>query len=381
MPVLSSFGYFTARYYGITNQEFLFDYEKSAKAIVKTSIDYQYDTGAGMSMLGALPLTLAFLNEYDGLAPGWVNGPIHDILGVKYARFPGRELAVDAPFQFIGEEYMKVTEYDDLIADPQRFIAEELLPRSLRNLRNPGSAKGMATMFAWGEEYRRYADREAKLSAELRSYGFPRFTSGISYAPLDFIGDFLRDIKNVLFDCYRVPDKVKQAAEVLRDLIVEMVRISVKGKEPGSVQFIPLHLNEYFSPRQYNEFYWPTLKEVVEEMIKLGVTPELFYEGQHEAHLETILELPKGKTISRFEKTDLAKAKEIIGDHSCIIGGPPSSLFLGPVERIDPYVKGLFDNVKYGGGFMLSPAVSVPAAAKPENVKALMDAAIKYGSY
>ena len=209
--MLSSFGYFTAKYYGITNHEFLYDYEKAAKAIIKTSIDFQYDTGAGMAMLGALPYTLAFLNEYDGLVPGWVNGPIHDILGVKYARFPGRELAVDAPFQFIGEEYMKVTEYDDLIADPQKFIAEKLLPRSLRNLENPHSAKGMATMFKWGEEYRRYADAGAKLSTELKSYGFPSLTSGMSYAPLDFIGDFLRDIKNVILDCYRVPDKVKQA--------------------------------------------------------------------------------------------------------------------------------------------------------------------------
>ena len=381
MPILSSFGYFTAKYNGITNHEFLYDYDKSAKAILKTSIDFQYDTGAGMSMLGALPLTLAFLNEYDGLVPGLVNGPIHDILGVRYARFPGRELSVDAPFQFIGEEYMKVSEYDDLIADPQRFIAEKLLPRSLRNIEDPHSAKGMATIFKWGEEYRRYADARAELAAELRSYGFPSFTSGMSYAPLDFIGDFLRDIKNVILDCYRVPDKVLQAADAIKELIIEMVKISAKGKEPGSVQFIPLHLNEYLSPKQYNEFYWPTLKEVVEEMIKLGITPEIFYEGRHEAHLETILELPKGKTISKFEKTDLRKAKEIIGDHSCIIGGPPSSLFLGPVDKIEPYVKELFADVKEGGGFMLSPGISVPAAGKPENVKALRDAAIKYGSY
>lgn len=379
--MLSSFGYFTPRYYGITNHEFLFDYEKAAKAILKTSIDFQYDTAAGMASLGALPLTIAFLNEYDGLVPGWVNGPVHDILGVKYARFPGREVGENAPFQFIGEEFMKASEYDDLIADPQRFIAEKLLPRSLRNLENPSSAKGMTTMFKWGEEYRRNIEAGAKLSAELRSHGFPSLTSGISYAPLDFIGDFMRDIKNVLFDCYRMPDKVKEAAEAIKDLIVEMVRLSVKGKEPGSVQFIPMHLNEYFSPKQYNEFYWPTLKEVVEEMTKLGIIVEMFYEGQHEAHLETILELPKGKTISRFEKTDLAKAKEIIGDHSCIIGGPPSSLFLGPVDKIDAYVKDLFEDVKDGGGFMLSPAVSIPAAAEPANVKAFMDAALKYGSY
>lgn len=44
----------------------------------------------------------------------WVNGPIHDILGVRYARFPGRELAENTPFQFIGEEYMNVEEYDEL---------------------------------------------------------------------------------------------------------------------------------------------------------------------------------------------------------------------------------------------------------------------------
>jgi uroporphyrinogen-III decarboxylase len=41
----------------------------------------------------------------------------------------------------------------------------------------------------------------------------------------------------------------------------------------------------------------------------------------------------------------------------------------------------LFSNVKEGGGFMLSPGVSIPASARLENVKAFMDAAVKYGSY
>lgn len=381
VPVLASYDYFTARYYGLTAYEYLFDYEKATAAAIKTSVDFGYDTGAGLNSLGALPLTLAFLNESNGLVSGWVNGPVHDILGVRYARFPGRELSRDSPFQFIGEEYMKINEYDDLIADPQRFIAEKILPRSLRSLENPASPKAMAALIRLGVECRRRDEASSRLSNELCRLGFPGFTSGISYAPLDFIGDFLRDIKNVLLDCYRVPEKVKQASEALRDLIVEMVRISVRGIPPGSIQFIPLHLNEYLSPEQYSEFYWPTLKEVVEEMIKLGVTPEIFYEGKHGPHLETILELPKGKTISKFEKTDLVKAKEVIGSHSCIIGGPPSSLFLSTPEKVDTYVMDLFMKVKEGGGFMLSPAVSIPASAKPENVKAFIDAAVKYGSY
>ena len=381
VPVLASYDYFTARHCGLTAHEYLFDYEKAIAAAVKTSVDFGYDTGAGLNSLGALPLTLAFLNESDGLVSGWVNGPVHDILGVRYARFPGRELSQDSPFQFIGEEYMKREEYDDLIADPRRFIAEKLLPRSLRSLEKPTSPKAMAALIHLGMECRRRDEASSRLSDELCSLGFPGFTSGMSYAPLDFIGDFLRDIKNVLLDCYRVPDKVKQASEALRDLIIEMVRISVRGVPAGSIQFIPLHLNEYLSPEQYRELYWPTLKDVIEEMIRLGITPEIFYEGKHEPHLETILELPKGKTISKFEKTDLVKAKEVIGDHSCVIGGPPSSLFLSTPQKIDSYVMELFNNVKEGGGFMLSPGVSIPASARPENVKAFMDAAVKYGSY
>jgi uroporphyrinogen-III decarboxylase len=203
----------------------------------------------------------------------------------------------------------------------------------------------------------------------------------MSYAPLDFIGDFARDIRNTLLDCYRRPDEVKQAAEALKDLIIEMGRIMAKALNPGAIVFIPLHLNEYFSPQQYEEFYWPTLKEVVEDLVRLNIIPEVFYEGQHVQHLEKILELPKGKTISRFEKTDLVKAKQVIGDHSCIVGGPPSSLFFSTPEKVDAYVKELFVDIKAGGGFMLSPAVTLPTEARPECVKALMDAVKMYGLY
>ncbi|HZK25701.1 MAG TPA: hypothetical protein VFC74_10020, partial [Oscillospiraceae bacterium] len=41
-----------------------------------------------------------------------------------------------------------------------------------------------------------------------------------------------------------------------------LLRIALRSKEVGAKEvFIPLHLNEYLSPKQYNEFYWPTLKE------------------------------------------------------------------------------------------------------------------------
>jgi len=381
VPLLGGFGYFSASYGGLSHYEFLFDYEKASEAVIKTAVDFQYDTAGGFSRLGALPFTLAFLREYEGSVSTWVNGPIHDILGVQYARFPGRELAEDTPFQFIGQEFMKPEEYDELIADPTRFIVEKILPRSCRSLEEPGSPKAMAALIKWGEEIRRSGDATKRLADRLKELGFPGYSSGFSYAPLDFIGDYLRDIKNVLLDTYRMPGKVKEACDSLAELIIEMGEVT-RLKSPGARVFIPLHLNEYFSPKQYGEFYWPTLKRVVNDLVKKGLTPYIFYEGYQDPHLERILELPKGKTVSKFEKTDLRKAKEVIGDHSCIVGGPPTSLFMaGTPAKVNEYVKDLLVDLKPGGGYIMSPDVSIPYTAKPENVKALADAVKQYGAY
>jgi hypothetical protein len=382
VPILGEFGFFSASHAGLTHHEFLFDHDKASEAVIKTAVDFGYDTAGGISRLGALPFTLAFLKDYGGLFAGGVNGPVHDILGVRYARFPGRELPENMPFQFIGEEFMKAEEYNELIEDPSRFLAEKLIPRSCRSLEDPGSAKAMASLIRWGAESSRSERASTRLKEELKRLGFPAFSGGFSYAPLDFIGDYLRDIKNVLLDVYRVPDKVKRATEALAPLIIEMGRMVRQSVPEGTRVFIPLHLNEYFSPKQYGEFYWPTLKKVIKELTDDNLIPYIFYEGYHDAHLETILELPKGKTISKFEKTDLRKAKELIGEHSCIVGGPPASLLMGGTpDKVEAYVEGLLGDLKPGGGFILSMAVSMPSTAKPENVRALVEAVKKHGMY
>jgi hypothetical protein len=368
VPLHGTYGYFAALYGGITIQEFLTDYEKLRAAVVKTSVDFGFDTGGGGGGIYALPLVIAMMREYGGIVPGMLNIPLHKTLDVTYCRFPGVELSRDTPPQFIGQEYMKPDEYDDFIDDTFNFIAEKLLPRHFRNVNPTNPSRTTAAWIRYGEESQRYRSGMDGLAQVLRSYGFPDFGGGFSYAPLDFIGDYVRDIKNVLIDTYRVPDKVKQAAEAVKDVLLELAEITARTATEGSHMFIPLHLNEYFSPKQYNEYYWPTLVEVVKKLVKLGFVPYIYYEGYQDAHLESILDLPKGKTIARFEKTDLAKAKEVIGGHACIIGGPPSSLFLsGTPAKVDEYVKSLLPQVKEGGGFVL--------------VKALKTAVQKYGVY
>ena len=84
-----------------------------------------------------------------------------------------------------------------------------------------------------------------------------------------------------------------------------------------------------------------------------------------------------------FDRTDLTKAKELFGDHACIKGNVPASLLnAGTPQQVEDYVRESIENCKDGGGFMIDGGVAgIPDEAKPENVKAMVDATFKYGVY
>lgn len=306
-------------------------------------------------------------------------GTIHDILGDKCTRYPGREIDENCSPQFIGGTFMAPEEYDQLIEDPVKFIAETVLPRICHNLETP--RKAMAAMVRLGLEVEKITSFVQAVGKDLAELGYPSIPFTLGYAPLDLIGDGLRDEMNLLLDLRRYPDKVKRACEAL---IEPILKVGLALKPFGvKLAFIPLHLNEYLSPKLYKEFYWPYLKEVILRFLDEGIKSFVFFEGRHDAHLETILELPAGWGIAYFEKSDIRKAKKLLKDHTCVMGGVPISLIVsGTPEKIDAYIKELLDEVKPGGGFILAPSVGIAPRETPlENIKALIEAVEKYGKY
>jgi hypothetical protein len=384
VPIFYCGGGIIPAYSGITYYDFLYNYEKARKAIVKYLKDLQFDIpmiGAEVGASGFI-FSLAFV-DYPEIAPFVRNitGPYHDILGDKYTRFPGRELNVNEMLQFIGGEFMKPEEYDELIERPVEFIIGTILPRVCRNLETT-SLQSMVTLTRLGIEVSRFAEFIRAISAELVELGYPDLILGGPYVPLDVIGDFLRNIKGILLDIYRYPDKVKQACTTLLKLVFKFVS-SYKPSEP-KLLFTPLHLNSYLSPKLYNEFYWPYLKEIIIEVNKQGMKPLVFFEGSHDAHLETILELPKGWGIAYFEQTDVRKAKNILAGHTCIMGGIPVSLLIGGTpNKIEEYIKKLMVEVKPGGGFIVATDTMLGLTSQTpiENIKAMLAAVEKYGKY
>ncbi len=389
VPIMVMFGFFPARYVGMSVKEFMYDPEKLWKAQWKTLIDFEPD-------MDQSPYGLRFL------------GPLLETLEFKQLLWPGHGLTSDHSYQFVEGEYMMPDEYDHFLLDPSDFMVRRYWPRvcgalkGLEKLRPLHSIITYYMGFGTGlapfsspevEEALEALKRAGQKSAQIASYGrlyaekakeagFPLQSGGITQAPFDTLGDFFRGTKGLMLDMYRRPDKVITACEKLLPIMLEMVLASTKASGNPRV-FIPLHkgLDGFMSEEQFKKFFWPTLRELMTTLIGNGLVPCPLWEGNCTSRLRIIRDIPAGKACYAFEATDIVKAKKVLGDTVCIRGNVPLSILAtGTPEDVKAYCKKIIDVVGKGGGFILDASSSLDDA-KVENVKAMFEFTKKYGVY
>jgi uroporphyrinogen-III decarboxylase len=135
------------------------------------------------------------------------------------------------------------------------------------------------------------------------------------------------------------------------------------------------------SQKQFETFYWPSLKKVMDALIEEGLIQHMFAEGGFNTRLEAINEFPKGFVGWYFDRTDMARAKKILGDKCLIQGNVPSSLIVtGTPDDVKAYCRKLIEDCGTGGGYLMS-AGAIPDNPKLENVRAMQEAIKEYGCY
>lgn len=344
------------------------------------------------------------------------SGPALDILGMRQIRWPGSAvpgsaLAGDDPFQYVEDEYMRADEYDELINNPEGYFLRKYCPRIFGRL--PGLSRlpnvfslvettGFAstlTGLSKGTEARQAidrllsaADQAGEVMAKLnhadmqirRDHGIPNLFGGITKTPYDIIGDTMRCTLGIVKDIYTRPEKVEAAVEALVPMAVQ-AGIWSAGASPNPFVVIPLHKgsDDFLSPEQFRQFYWPTLKATMQGLIDEGFIPVPFAEGSYDRRLDIIAAdpLPKGRSVWIFDRTDMAAAKEKIGPWACIAGNVPASLFkqAGP-DLLRSYCRDLIETCAPGGGFCLSPGTIINQA-NHENVVAFLECGKRFGAY
>jgi uroporphyrinogen-III decarboxylase len=106
-----------------------------------------------------------------------------------------------------------------------------------------------------------------------------------------------------------------------------------------------------------------------------------FAEGDYEPRLDIIADLPRSSVVWYFEHMDMAKAKNVLGDVSCIAGNVPASLLVTSTPQVvKEACRKLIEVCGPGGGYILTGGAGI-SKGNPDNLHAMMDAAKEYGVY
>jgi len=386
VPFIIPAANFPAFYAGGNLKKVMYDYDELKRAWIKFLRDFETDSYIGAGLI--------------------FSARVFDMIGYKLFKWPGHGLDDNSSsYQFVEGEYMPVEEYDAFIRDPADYLLRYFLPRSsgaLAGLRKLGPMTPFVGIPAWyvmqfgdqdirkayqtlldaGEESVKWMKAVAEVDQAALTSGIPSIWGGISGAPFDLLGDMMRGTQGIMLDMYRRPEKIIEAMErMVPMLLVEAVGMADASGCP--IIAMPLHKGTggFMSNKQYETFYWPTLREVMVGLINEGCVPMPFAEGNYECRLEIIKDLPRGAAIWWFEHMDMAKAKKVLGDTVCIAGNlPVTMLYTATPQEVKEACRKLIETCAPGGGYILTGGAYMDQG-RGENLRAMMEAAKEYGVY
>ena len=357
--------FFPAKYAGITCAEYMFDAKKMTAAYLKTNDDFDFDL--------TFPSCIFNFGRWFTAAQ------------LNLIKIPGRDLMVNSGYQYNEYERLKAEEYGEFLDKGLDFLVDTLVPRispifQMKRYRRPAYVgRVMLEALKW-------VQTTVDVINQATARGHYNLMTGIAFPPYDVMSLIFRDLKGITKDMMKKERKLQ-----LIDLLTKIEPyltplLSALPKFFGKDGiFFPSERAFSLSPRQFEQFYWPTLKKMIVSFVKDGNIPFLVWESDVTHIVHFLLELPTN--ISRrcclmVDQSDIFEVNKILDGHMAIQGNVPlSTMCVGTPKDVEKYCEKMFAELKPGGGFINCAALGIPDEAKPENVHALIKYTQKYGRY
>ena len=361
----------TAVHAGFTCQQVTHDYRYAFEATLKCCRDFDWDA--------TMPNMVAC----------WT-GMIKTI-STSYYAVPGIEIPDDTGFQYLeppeDEAWMRDDEYDAFIKEPIDFLANVWFPRITRHVVPPGSPASFRSniamisgVAAMKNYFAAYGPHIARMKEET---GTPTATAGVLKAPFDIIADKFRGYKALCMDLYRQPDKGLALTE---SLTPHLAYVAERRADPNRKLPVALWLHRgcmpFLSLKQFEKFFWPTLKEIICSLWSKGIQTLFYAEGEWNGNLQYIAELPEKSIVYHVDRGDIFEVHRAVGDKFCISGGIPNDLLaFGTPEEVRQFTKKVIEGVGRDGGYIVDACAIMQNDTKIENLRAMGEAARDYGVY
>jgi hypothetical protein len=353
-----------ARYAGMSIAEYCLNIESAKRAH-----DEAYEKIGRPDMCMPMPLGPMFYFPFSiALAYSFFTG---------HWKFPGITPGYpeDRIYQFIETDIFGKDGYDTLIKDGMhRFIRfDEASARDVVEKAFPAAKFSNDWLLEFKERH-------------IPMWGTYGYSMGMSECPLAICMAY-RGIENLVRDVMYRPDKLIEFAEETNDALIA---IAEQGALMGGIE--PLTIwnggfgswsTDFISPKSYLELVHPYLKKMIHTYVKDGFMVHCHWHNNITPLLEYLKEvIPKKSSVVLYidNLTDIAKTKEILGDHVCIMGNiTPSTLTVGTPKDVEKEVKKVIDAAKGDTGFILS--VETGDDTKLENMQTLVRVGKEYGKY
>lgn len=347
---------------GYKLSEALFDYNKLEEAVCKLHEKYEFDYYMDFGLRNPLRIADALGNtDYIIDDNACALGYVADI------------------------NYMEPEDYDAILENYDKFLWTRCVPRKYPKLCGPN---GKEMLKKTAKEFIKYREFAMYINEKMaKDYGVPPCLLGVpsffNFYEILYLN--LRGMKSLSIDLRRIPDKVKAVCEAQRNgRAFEKYKASAQpgtDMNSGPDFLIPMLGHNILSKKQFEEFYWPYLKEIFDFAEKYDKIVHIFAESENSRFYEFFKQAPKGHVVVHFENDDLFKAKKEIGDRVCLCGGMPVDLLgRGTRKECIDYAKRLIDELAYDGGFIFSQdkMIAYPSDYNPENMKAVNEFVREY---
>jgi len=298
---------------------------------------------------------------------------------------PAYEIDDEAEIMNIRDaSYMDPEHYDLLIEDFPRFLWEVAVPRRASrfnsNMTMEELHEALRQFGLMGQTMENIKRRLAEECGVVQGL----FSSNL-FIGFELLFNFIRGMRGVAFDLRRCPDKLKAACDALERLLldpqIEAIRNGTFKPGPSAAIFTCSALlgHTIVNRKQFETFYWPSLKKIIDAIVEVDGTLYIFSEGSTERFWEYFKEIPAGHVAFHVEQDDVFEFKKAL-PNCCAVGGMPASLLgSGTKEQCIAYAKHLIDELG-GEGFMLSQdkMMSYRKDANPENLKAVCEFVLEY---
>lgn len=289
------------------------------------------------------------------------------VMGLE-SRVPGRELPDDALYQFVETPHMEPDDYALIAKDGW----SNWYNRYLMGIQKPPMKKPFQLIMRYiqmgsnGGKYGKYLGK-AGIAPIYHTACAPAFDI------LSMVRSMAEFSCDLIDDPGPIMDAVNRATpEIIATTIQNVKR--AKGDKAGI--FAMRSSQSFISPAMFQEYAWPTLKKIIEELHQAGVKSVLHADGNWLPVLKHLREVPKGCVHVELDGlTDIFKAHAVLEGWQSVRGDVPATMLaFGTPDEVRAYSDKLVTELGLKGGFMLGSGCEVPLNAKVENVKAMMDA-------